>query len=160
MHGRREAFSLSVRCQHVYVCAWCALGNAQRMIMTTPLWDTTAVQEHVARALDSAPTGSQARLARHVGVHPATVNRWVRGLAFPDIKYWTNIESFFGWQPGTLQAVAGLRPDGLPDLPEPAPFTQTVRGKWGELEVRTVDGRQLSREDLETVARLMDDLVD
>ena len=43
-----------------------------------------------------------ARLARQLGVSPATVSRWKDRSKCPAPSYWPGIEEFFGWTAGRI----------------------------------------------------------
>lgn len=81
-----------------------------------PFHDVEAVKGFVARAVGDGPRGTQNRLARHVGVPAATVNRWANRVQCPSLEHWPAIETFFGWEPGTLIGVAGLGPVPAADI--------------------------------------------
>lgn len=70
-------------------------------------FDAAAVSKRVSRALQEGPPGTQAALARVLGVTPTSVNRWAKRHTVPDPTKWAAIEHFFGWEPRTLLKVAG-----------------------------------------------------
>ena len=76
-------------------------------------YDNHAINVLVQQAIKDAPRGTQAELARHVGVPPATVNRWAKRLNCPGHEHWPAIESFFGWPAGTIEGVGGVGPSTL-----------------------------------------------
>lgn len=129
------------------------------------LYDTSAVLRLVADQLDGAASGTQADLARALRITPTTVNRWARRLTSPPPKYWEGIEAFSGWKTDTIARKAGLK--GGPRRPEPeptppggavGPLTQRIHTDAYDLEVAAADGRQLTRDQLERVKRLFDEI--
>jgi hypothetical protein len=65
------------------------------------------VTKVIADALESKPRGTQARLAKALGVGAQAVNKWVHGQGAPDPSRWAAIEDFLELEPGTLQLAAG-----------------------------------------------------
>lgn len=65
------------------------------------------VRKAISDALATAPRGTQAQLARELGVHPIQVTRWkdVDGGTLPDPDRWPDIER--------VLAVAGMAPGAL-----------------------------------------------
>lgn len=76
-------------------------------------YDNHAINVLVAQAIADAPYGTQAELARHLGVPPATVNRWAKRLNCPQHEHWPGIESFFEWPAGTIEGAGGVGPSTL-----------------------------------------------
>lgn len=80
-----------------------------------------AVQRELART-----GGDGAALGRKSGVHPQTVQAFIRGERWPALKTLGRLDAALGWPVGTLSAIAeGGYPDGVADLD---PGAQTVGG--------------------------------
>lgn len=78
------------------------------------VFDRARAGDQVRRLLDEAELGTQAELARHLGLAAASVNRWAKRNGNPDPRYWDGIERFFELRAGTLRAIA-LGADGDTD---------------------------------------------
>lgn len=73
-------------------------------------FDDKAVKQLVSRAINSAPRGTQQRLAGELRVAQPTVTRWASGVQCPEPRHWPALEASLGWAPGTIAGVAGLGP--------------------------------------------------
>lgn len=81
-----------------------------------------AVQREIART-----GGDGAALARKSGVHPQTVQAFVKGSRWPSLKTLGRLDVALGWPAGTLSAIAeGGYPEGVAD-PDPEPVTPAVK---------------------------------
>ncbi len=76
------------------------------------MWHALQVPESVSdllsRLIGSGQRGTQADLARHVGVERQTVGKWRSGQTKPDPDHWSAIESFFDLPENTIADSAGV----------------------------------------------------
>lgn len=72
------------------------------------IYDTHAVAVLISEAIAERPRGTQAKLARHVGVPEATVSRWAKRQSCPAHTYWPALEEFFEMEPGTIRGAGGV----------------------------------------------------
>lgn len=66
------------------------------------------IKEMVSQAILAGPRGIQTRLAEATGVNVQTVNKWAHQQTAPELHRWPAIESFFGWNPGTMVEKSGI----------------------------------------------------
>lgn len=81
-----------------------------------PPYDLTVVTNAIAEAVDLGGRGTKARLARLLGVEPATVTKWVKGQSIPDRVRWSAIEDALDMPAGELarRATAKASDQGSP----------------------------------------------
>lgn len=70
----------------------------------------------IAAEVDRQGRGTQARLARDVGVREQTVNKWVQHQTCPEPEKWDAIERSLGLEHGRLAFEAGFAPAEPSDL--------------------------------------------
>lgn len=80
------------------------------------LYDSKALGKYVADLIEVAPRGTQAKLARHMGVAVQTVNKWAQRSCAPVQENWPGIESYFGLEEGTLAGLGGVGEQKLSTL--------------------------------------------
>lgn len=80
------------------------------------LYDTQVIRAYVSRLIKNAPRGTQAQLARHLGVPVQTVNKWARESTCPIQQNWPGIESYFRLEAGTLAGLGGVGEQKLSEV--------------------------------------------
>jgi hypothetical protein len=75
-------------------------------------YDAETLRTFIAQALVDAPRGTQVSLAEFLDVSQPTVNKWANEQTCPVPRHWPKIEQFFGWEAGTLAALAHPAEDG------------------------------------------------
>lgn len=81
--------------------------------------DSAAVDQVLRDLLGSRPRGTQAELARSLGVRPQTVTKWLNGSVTLPVRRWLDVERALGAEPLTIARRVGLLADlpGFEDIP-------------------------------------------
>lgn len=72
-------------------------------------YNADVIKQMVSEAIKAGPRGIQTRLAEATGVNVQTVNKWAQQQTAPELHRWPTIESFFGWEPGTMVEASGIQ---------------------------------------------------
>lgn len=90
------------------------------------------VRENLATLMFRLGSGKKAQLASHLGIHPSTLSRWLRGTHTPEVKTLRAVSAYF-----RLPVDAELQSDAL--FLSLYPVSDFERRAWAERRIRDLD---------------------